>query len=65
VKCKNGKCQAELTALEITLWKNKCHTHAAKAYKFVISRLSAENETLTSRIKELENELSDKTIGPN
>lgn len=61
MKCKNEKCGVELTALEVQLWKNKCHTHAARAYKFVISRLSTENEELTAKIKELENELLDKT----
>jgi hypothetical protein len=60
MKCKNEKCGAELSPLEITLWKDKCHTHAAKAYKFVIRRLSMENEELSSKVAILEQKLSEK-----
>jgi hypothetical protein len=53
MNCK--KCEKTLDSLEITLWKNKCHSCAAKAYKFVIMKLSNENEELTAIIKRLEN----------
>jgi hypothetical protein len=57
MKCKKEKCGADLSPLEIRLWKDKCHSCAAKAYKFVISRLSTENEELNKKVRDLENEL--------
>ena len=52
MNCK--KCDAKMSNLEESLWKNKCHTCAARAYKFVIGKLSRENEELTQIIKKME-----------
>jgi hypothetical protein len=41
-----AKCQVLISPLEVELWKTKCHRCAARAYKFVISKLYREIEDL-------------------